>query len=219
MLLECNYCESRVDAKELASYDDPPDYGDGPDAVFRVSLVTCPQCKNALVGGFYPDFEDGPTRMWPRPDRYLSSDIPAIARTSLQEAERCFKAQAYTACAVMCGRSLEGICHHFETKTKMLAGGLKELLDKKIIDGRLFEWGEALRSQRNIAAHASEQRIGKDDASDLLDFSVAICEYVFVLTKKYQAFRERQTKNSATKAKRNQLRDLAVSRETAHKAD
>ena len=47
---------------------------------------------------------------------------------SLIEAKICFKAKAFSACAVMCGRSIEGVCKHHDPKTKTLAGGLKKLL-------------------------------------------------------------------------------------------
>jgi len=33
----------------------------------------------------------------------------------------------------------------FGTKSQVLAGGLKELLDREIIDKRIYEWGEELR--------------------------------------------------------------------------
>ncbi len=81
----------------------------------------------------------------------------------------------------MCGRTIEGVCNHHSTKNKTLAGGLKELRENGIIDERLFEWGDELRKHRNIGAHATSEKISKEDAKDLLDFSSAICEYVFTL--------------------------------------
>jgi len=132
--------------------------------------------------------------VWAQPDYHPDWEIPEIVRNSLEEAHKCLKAKAYSACAVMCGRSLEGICKKFGTKNKMLAGGLKELRQMKVIDDRLFQWGEALREHRNIGAHASETDISKDDASDLVDFVDAICEYVFVLTDKYNQFMKRKKK-------------------------
>ena len=92
----------------------------------------------------------------------------------------------------MCGRAIEALCAEHKTKSKNLSAGLKELRDKKIIDQRLFDWGEALREQRNIGAHANEEDISREDARDVLDFAVAICEYIFVLSRKYEDFRARQ---------------------------
>jgi hypothetical protein len=98
---------------------------------------------------------------------------------------KCFNAKAYSACAVMCGRALEALCKENGAKNWQLAKGIKELKEKGIIDGRLFEWSEALRDRRNIGAHVTEEDISKEDARDVLDFTVAICEYVYVLTDKY----------------------------------
>ncbi|MDO9107219.1 MAG: DUF4145 domain-containing protein [Methylovulum sp.] len=67
----------------------------------------------------------------------------------------------------------------------------QELREKSLIDDRLFEWGEALRMHRNIGAHATSTKISKDDARDLLNFTQAICEYIFVLTEKFNKFKER----------------------------
>ena len=94
----------------------------------------------------------------------------------------------------MCGRTIEGVCKHHEPKTKNLAGGLKVLKDKGVIYKRLFDWGEALRTHRNLGAHATTQKVLKEDARDLLDFAIAICEYVFVLNKKFERFQARQKK-------------------------
>ncbi len=94
----------------------------------------------------------------------------------------------------MCGRSLEGICRHYETKSNYLVGGIKELLDSEVIEKRLFAWSEALRKLRNLGAHANDQAVSKKDARDLLEFANAIAEYVFVLSERFKAFMERQKK-------------------------
>jgi hypothetical protein len=203
MIIECSYCEAKVDATIIAQHVDPPDQQVGP--MFQVSLLVCPNCKNALVAGqdestFGPpndgQWED-PVRVWPRPIKYLSPAIPELVRSSLDEANMCYNARAYKACAVMCGQSLEGMCRHFKTKSKILAQGLKELLDQGIIDKRLWAWSNALRDLRNIGAHATEIRVSKEEASDLVVFANAICEYVFVLSVQFKSFMDRQVKKKA----------------------
>ena len=96
----------------------------------------------------------------------------------------------------MCGRALEGICRHFETKSPYLSGGLKELLDREIIDKRLYQWSQELQRQRNLAAHASEEKVSQDDATALLEFVTSICDYVFVLSAKFEEFMKRKTAKS-----------------------
>ena len=71
---------------------------------------------------------------------------------------------------------------------------LEALKEKGVIDGRLFEWGDSLRHERNLGAHATGVKTTREDARDVLDFAIAICEYVFVLSNKYTEYKERKSK-------------------------
>jgi hypothetical protein len=210
MIIECPGCESRVDARIIAQKE--YELLKGLDT-FIIYFLECPACTDCLVGNSeYGELNDGqwgymrPTRLWPEPIEALHSSIPVLTRSSLEEARKCFGAQAYSACAVMCGKALEAICAAYKTKSKNLGAGLQELKQKQIIDQRLFDWGEALREKRNIGAHANADHISRDDARDVLDFAAAFCEYVFVLAQKYDAFKERQ----ARKAEQNAAREKAI---------
>lgn len=196
MIFECSECETKVDGKIIGSHE-----FHGEDYPIKTSLVQCPCCNSPslVTQELYQigpdDFRwDDATRIWPNPKKYIDPNIPNIIGESLNEATKCYKASAYNACAVMCGRALEGIFTEYKTKNKHLAGGLKELLDNKIIDQRVFEWGEELRKHRNIGAHTTGEKISKDDAKDLLDFANAICEYIFALTAKFERFMRRKSK-------------------------
>lgn len=191
MIIECHICEATVDAKEIAHHScrDPDDPCD-----FHSFLLECPKCQTTLVGGRY-HFEnsgDPVGRMWPAPARFLSSEIPISIRNSLEEARLCFKVRAYNACTVMAGRALEGICRHFGSEKSYLGHGIKQLREQGIIDERLGKWAEELQKARNLSAHASGEKGTKDDAQDLLDFVEAICEYVFVLTSKFDKYMQRR---------------------------
>lgn len=196
MIIECPYCESLVDGRLIGEHES---YNIEDPYPFKVVLLECPKCKESLVGcqeliQTGPDEESwiNGQRLWPEPPNFSSWVIPGIIRESLIEAEKCFKAKAYIACAVMCGRALEGVCKSHKTSSKTIASGLKELVDRKIIDDRLYRWGEALREQRNLGAHATEMNITKEDARDILDFANAICNYIFVLTDKFEKYLKRQ---------------------------
>lgn len=195
--VDCPRCKVRVRAYVLA--DDITLIGDGQPPEYRISFAKCPDCADPVLAheDFAGDGQFGAEwtrarRLWPSPQRETSKAIPEIVSVSLEEALRCHRAGAYTACAVMCGRALEGICVHFGTATS-LARGLKELLQKGIIDEKLYQWSESLRAHRNLGAHASEEKVTKDDATDLTDFLNAICDYVFVLTAKFESFMRRKT--------------------------
>jgi hypothetical protein len=203
MLMECPRCDAKVDAKFLAERVYSPTEEREPH---RTVFLECPACHECLVaeqeifqGGYGESEYSSATRLWPEPTDSLHLSIPKLTSQSLLEAKRCFGAKAYAACAVMCGRAIEAICAADATKAKLLGPGLKELLDKKVIDQRLFEWGNALREQRNIGAHANEKIVSREDARDVLDFALAICEYVFVLSEKYEAFQARQKGKASIK--------------------
>ena len=208
MIVECHVCEAKVDGKVIATHSaqDPEDPGE-----FRVALLECPQCKMTLLGGLYVGLDDQPSRMWPFPEKYLSRDIPDIVRGSLEEARVCFKAGAYSACAVMAGRALEGLCRHFGTAKTYIGPGIKELRDRGVIDSRLFTWAQELQKARNLSAHASDEKVSKEDARDLLDFLEAIAEYVFVMTRKFETYIARRAKatGNASILKATQLPDAA----------
>ncbi|MDD5529162.1 MAG: DUF4145 domain-containing protein [bacterium] len=198
VIIECSYCKAKVAGTILGKHESKGSIDDLP---FKVVLLECPVCKNALVSGqtLYEVATDKsewgkPTRLWPSPEKHISGNIPVLVRNSLEEAEKCYSCGAYDACAVMCGRALESICSVQGIKNKILAGGLKELLDKQVIDKRIYEWGQELRTHRNIGAHATDEHISKEDAKDLLDFVNAICDYIFVLTNKFKKFMERKEK-------------------------
>src|SRR5690606_1091162 len=129
------------------------------------------------------------------------TDIPKIVRTSLEEAEKCMQSGAYLAATGMCGRSLESICRHYKTKDNYLGGGLKELRDMGVIEARLYQRREELRDQRNNAAHATDTEIGDKDANDVMTFTYAIIDYVFMLAQKFEKFQKRKRDRAEKKAR------------------
>lgn len=197
MIVECHECKSKVDANVIGASDHNHPERDPPH---RISLVECPVCHSSLLciqerfqtGRDTWELDDA-ARLWPEPDNHLSRSIPVEVRASLEEARKCYKASAFCSCAVMCGRAIEVICVQY-SEEKTLYEGLKKLKEEGIIDGRLLEWSDSLRHERNLGAHASGSETTRDDARDLLDFATAICEYVYVLSKKYDEYQERKRK-------------------------
>jgi hypothetical protein len=224
LVIECPYCDARVDAKEIATHqvptreedDDyreryrklgyPPELDECDENLdsddicypYRATLVVCVACNQVLLAyqSDEGDFDTG--RRWSEPKRVYPPEqaldfpvqIPERIRKSLEEAKRCLSAEAYAATAVMCGRAVEGLCRHFNAGT-YLGTGLSELRTRGIIDGVIWQWGDELQRHRNIGAHSGEATISGDDAADLFDFALAICQYVFVLREKFRKFKER----------------------------
>ena len=196
MLIECPRCKARVDAEVVAQHDDSEFF------TTRTFLLACPSCSTCLVAESEQDHDlkwTVPTRVHPRPRRLLGTDIPTVVRHSIGEAEKCMQVGAYLAATAMCGRAIEAVCRHYGTKDAYLGQGIKELREKGIIDARLFEWSEELRDQRNIAAHATDAVMSAQDANDVLSFTYAIIDYVFLLAQKFEQFRARKKEREATK--------------------
>lgn len=196
--IDCPECESKIGAEILSSSDF---FEEEIGVNFVVYLLKCPICSLPIcavseieISGTIeePEWEEGILeRVWPYPKKHFS-DLPTSVKQSLEEAEKCLSVNANLACSVMCRRTLESLCVDLDVLGKSLPDKLKELKTKGVIDGRLAEWGEALRQMGNIGAHVSNNHISKQDATDILDFTIAICEYVYTLTGKYEEFKKRQ---------------------------
>ena len=200
-VIECPYCEVKVEGKvegviHWHEYD-----VDGPNYL----LLACPLCHNALFGiqhyiEAYGIDESGEVfdgwgqveRIWPEPSKNYNNFPKNISR-SLKEANDCYKVKAYNACAAMCGHTLEGICyeHGLRERKKTLFDNLDELYNMKIIDERLRQWANTLREFRNFGAHFNKESVTKENAKDALDFTTEICNYIFILNKKFGDFMKR----------------------------
>ena len=74
-------------------------------------------------------------------------------------------------------------------------------LDQNVIDKMLHYWGQELRTHRNLAAHATGTKFTRIDAEDIFDFAKTICEYVFVLTRRFERFKARAKLRQPSKKK------------------
>jgi hypothetical protein len=194
IVIDCPDCGVRVSTKAkdyVVSGDDFEDSG--------FFLVQCPSCKRPLFGRAertMDDFNnwhwDIAERLWPNPRRTeLGETVPDLAKKDIRDAHKCITHGIYSAAAVLCGRALERVIRD-KTGEKMIGRGLKGLRDKGVIDARLYDWAEVLRQERNIGAHAVDEDISQDNAEDVLDFTVAIYDYVYTLHDKYQKFMMRK---------------------------
>lgn len=164
----------------------------------RFALLACPACSHPFVATRKDEevgHEEWAGGAWavvfPGATFDLRGVPEAIARGH-HEALMCFRANAYTATAVMCRRTLEAICKNKLTTKRTLAANLKELQENAVIDARLYEWADALRIVGNDAAHNVEEFMSKEDAKDGLDFTRAIVEYIYTFTDAFEKFKARR---------------------------
>lgn len=164
-----------------------------------VVLAECPSCNGPLVGltSVYVDEHNSwryehAERVWPAPSTVeLSVSIPEQARREIKDAQKCLSHGVCSAAVVLCGRALERLVK-LKAPGKTLHDGLTELKAQGVIDSRLFDWAGVLRKERNLGAHAGEEDVTRENAEDVLAFTIAIFEYVFTLSEKYTEFMARK---------------------------
>jgi hypothetical protein len=137
---------------------------------------------------------DAPARLYPPRDDLVGFAVPQAIREAFSEASRCLATKAFTACAIMCRKTLEGICHDHNISGGTLVGRLQMLRDKGVIEGRLYEWSDQLRLVGNEAAHDVKVQVSAQDAGDALAFTRAMLEYVYTFREQFEQFKERRAK-------------------------
>jgi hypothetical protein len=191
-VVDCPQCSVRVKA-DIKSW-----VGNAEDEAYF--LVECSSCKQPLFGKAFV-FQDehfnyewsNAERLWPMPaGTEVSSSIPEAARRDIKDAQKCLSHGVFSAATVLCGRALERLIKE-KASANMIGKGLAELKAKGVIDERLFAWAEALRKERNIGAHASDQDTTKENAQDVIDFTIAIFDYVYTLSEKYEKYIARKS--------------------------
>lgn len=190
MLTECNSCRATVDADVHGTYTEAADVGP-----FQFILAECPRCGRPFLlqrEMYAPDQWSDPYRLYP-PDEYQPGrEVPGPIRGTFQEAITCYQAGAYTATTIVCGKTLEGLCESQGVEADRLVEGLEELYEQGVIEERLYEWADELRLARNEAVHDVEVSHSQQDATDVVEFTQAILEYVFTFRAKFAEFQQRR---------------------------
>ncbi len=188
IIIDCPDCALRVSASVKG-------FVKHTDTDHAVVLTRCPGCEGPLVGfaQLYQDEQndwvyDSAERLWPAPSAVeLSTSIPERIRQEIKDAQKCIAHGIWSAAVVLCGRAVERLAAE-KAPGKTLALGLAELKAQGVIDDKLLQWADALRKERNLGAHAAEEEVTKENATDVLAFTIAIFEYVYTLSEKYAEF-------------------------------
>jgi hypothetical protein len=200
MIVECLECRSYVEAKESGSFERLSD-GSGPSSLY--TLLSCSKCGSPIlvrqtnIGNMAEgDKWDTPYLLFPATDLRVNPSAPRDIQAAFEEACACYRAQAFTASAIMCRKTLEGICAAHNVTERSLASSLKKMKDTGLIDERLFEWSDSLRVAGNEAAHGVGLSIAQPDAKDILEFTNAILDYMFSYWDRFEQFKKRRTKSA-----------------------
>ena len=199
MLTDCKHCGATVDAIERGSFEAFDAELGVPE---KYTLAECPRCSSAflLLQNDWGDGKwDAPGRLFPARDDFVGFAVPQSIRNAFAEASRCLAAKAFTACAIMCRKSLEGVCEDHGATGRTLVDRLTALKSMGVIEGRLFEWSDALRLVGNEAAHDVKVEVTPQDAADALAFTRAVLEYVYTFRDQFEQFKKRRSKSAKPK--------------------
>ncbi|WP_228927604.1 DUF4145 domain-containing protein [Streptomyces sp. DH7] len=205
ILISCPSCSGPA----LARVEETMVHEDLNQMPMLYELCYCTRCGEPLLAceeDLGDRWDEEPMVVWPtsREQRTLSPKIPHQLRLAHEESRKCFSARAYTAAVTMVRRTLEGVCKDQNVqqsgKAKPLFQMLKELRSAGKIDGRLFEWAQALRVLGNEGAHFTGVEVTRQDASDSIDLAEALLDYLYVLSAQFDEFKARrgQTQAEAT---------------------
>jgi hypothetical protein len=127
----------------------------------------------------------------------VNPSAPRDIQVAFEEACACYRAAAFTASAIMCRKTLEGICAVHGVNERSLSTALRMMRSSGLIDERLFEWSDSLRVAGNEAAHGVGLSIAQPDAKDILEFTNAILDYLFSYRDRFEQFKARRAARSA----------------------
>ncbi len=132
-------------------------------------------------------------QLYPISDNVALKNAPAIVINPYKEAIKCYRAQAYDACVIMCRKGIEAICVDKGEAKGNLAEKLKKLNDNKILEDTFYSWANELRLIGNDGAHSHVQIVTQQDAKDSIDFFDALTTYLYHLVDQYDKLKKRRT--------------------------
>ena len=196
MIIQCSECRQYVEAKETGAYWR---HFDGREPSCRYTLLACTTCQSPILvrqsnlGNLAEgDKWDTPFVVYPQTDMHVNPNAPKEIRAAFEEACACYRSQAYTASAIMCRKTIEGVCAEHGIQERNLSASLKKMKESGLIDERLFEWSDALRVVGNEAAHGVGASTTQPDAKDAIEFANAILDYMFSYRDRFEQFKKRR---------------------------
>ncbi len=162
------------------------------------SIALCRRCNSPFLikqsrCGVPGEFEaiTSEVVLFPQVSRLPVEGIPDSVQRAYEQAQKCYSAYSYEACALMCRRCLEALCKSLSASGRSLQARLDALSESETIGKRLTQWAHGIRAIGNEAAHDTDTELTKSDARDALDFTEALLLYVFVLNARFTAFQQR----------------------------
>jgi len=139
--------------------------------------------------------QEDPVVLFPSARGIPEEAVPSKVAKAYGDAAVAFRAGLPVPCAIMCRKAVEALCHELGATGKTLFDRLADLQERRVIDAKLLSWADGLRLVGNDAAHDLDVTVSQQDASDALEFTQALCVYVFSLTRRFDEFHKRRSPN------------------------
>ncbi len=197
--LFCPNCNSIVEAEIVFEYRYGLEYKDELNVEgTTVQLAKCLNCKKPFL--FTEDFveiednyfEQGKIQLYPEKEPDFVANAPVSIIKPYREAIKCYRANAYEACVIMCRKGIDALCQDKGETRGNLNSKLKKLKEKGVLEDTFYNWSNRLREIGNIGAHSHKIEIEKQDAKDTLEFFEALILYLYHLVNKYDEFIKRK---------------------------
>ena len=198
----CTQCNSIVETGVIYSYTYNVTYTDElQNQGTEIILSKCLNCESPILtleeftNIEEHSFVNSTMRLFPDADNKALKNAPPIVIKPYKEALKCYKAQAYDACVIMCRKGIEAICLDKGETKGSLAIRLSNLRDNKVLEGTLYTWATELRMIGNDGAHSHELVVVQQDAKDSIDFFDALITYLYHLVNQYNQLTIRRQAN------------------------
>lgn len=191
MIYQCSFCDKHMQYTPLAVHV----VGDEilPE---EFTFAACPECRIPVVftrADLGDGFEaDDYYRVYPPHERAIHFTLPPVVKESYEEAVRCETHRSWIACVTMVGRTLEAVTKEYAPTARTMYLGLQKMHTDGIISQEISDWADELRVIRNYGAHATNQKITREDASEALDFLQAILETLYYMRPKFKLMKARR---------------------------
>jgi hypothetical protein len=215
LLAECFYCKHKVNFEILAQVNGA-DRDNIDEAYIGEILAKCPDCKevslyqkkviqeswtyNNFEGeeNYEDEFSKEITRLYPKYINFNKSEIAHEIYSSFEEANMLYENGFFNPAMTSLRRTLENICIEKKIPKKLkLEEKLKKLMDRGFIDEKLYAWAEMLRLAGNLTTHSNE-KIKEEDLQDMFYFIEALINYIFVLNRKFELYKNRHSPTPPT---------------------
>jgi hypothetical protein len=188
----CPHCGNKTPHKLLHRQDF---YVDIEENMFDECWWAILRCSTCGELSLYKDHWDKTRSIW---TSKLIYPVPIIAPVEAsQDVQRLFqeavkiKHIAPSLCAVGIRKCLEALCKDKGATKKDLSSNVRELASKGILPEILVQMMDSSRIIGNLGAHAGSSEVTEDDANVLIDFCLAILEYVYVAPSKIASVQRR----------------------------